>query len=177
MNVRAFTLTLAMIAGLFTSFAFAADNAAEGKIAVVDFGRAIFSSNVAKARLEQLKQQSSFATLQATIDSTTADLQALQKEAESKSMTMTKDQAAEFQKKVEYVKADRELALRKLKAEQQAFQGSIIKELRPKASEALQELIQEEKVALLLSAEAVMIAAPGLDLTAKLTDRINQKTK
>ena len=73
MNVRAFTLTLAMIAGLFTSFAFAADNAAEGKIAVVDFGRAIFSSNVAKARLEQLKQQSSFANKARTVRVFVAD--------------------------------------------------------------------------------------------------------
>lgn len=162
-----------MLTSLFFSTAFAE----EGKIAVVDFGRAIFSTDVAKARLAQLKQQSSFASLQATIDSTSADLQALQKEAEAKSMTMTQDQAAEFQRKVEYIKADRDLALRKIKAESNELQNSILKELQPKASEALQEIMKEESIALLLTAEAVMIAAPGLDLTSKLTDRINKKTK
>ena len=173
MKLRFTKLIIVLFATVFMSGTYAAD----GKIAVVDFGRAIFSSNVAKARMEQLKQESSFAALQASIDSTAADLQALQKEAETKSMTMSQEQAAELQKKAEYIKADRDLALRKLKAESQALQNSILKELQPKASEALKELLKEEKVALLLSAEAVMVAAPELDLTAKLTDRINQKTK
>ena len=74
-------------------------------------------------------------------------------------------------------KADRDLALRKIKAESNELQNSILKELQPKASEALQEIMKEESIALLLTAEAVMIAAPGLDLTSKLTDRINKKTK
>jgi len=173
MNVRLTKLIIVLLASLSVSSAFAA----EGKIAVVDFGRAIFSSNVAKARLEGLKQQSGFMALQATIDSTKADMQVLQKDAESKSMTMSQEQAAEFQKKVEYIKADHDLALRKIKAESQALQNSILKELQPKAGEALQELLKEESVALLLRSEAVMIVAPELDLTSKLTDRINQKVK
>lgn len=173
MNVRFLQLILLLLSSVFVSSAIAA----EGKIAVVDFGRAIFSSDVAKARLEQLKQESTFASLQATIDATTADMQVLQKEAEAKSMTMSQEEAAEFQKKVEYVKADRDLAVRKIKAESQALQNSILKELQPKAGEALQELLKEESVALLLSSEAVLITAPELDLTAKLTDRINKKTK
>ena len=92
-------------------------------------------------------------------------------------MTMSQEQVQEFQKKMGYIKADRDLALQKIKAESQALQNSILKELQPKAGEALQELLKEEGIALLLSAEAVMVAAPELDLTAKLTDRINQKTK
>jgi Skp family chaperone for outer membrane proteins len=49
--------------------------------------------------------------------------------------------------------------------------------LRPKAAEALQEVVDEEGIVLLINAEAVVTAAPSLDITDKLTDRLNKKTK
>ena len=92
--------------------AFSAEgNAAEGNIAIVDFGRAIFGTDVAKARLKQKQGESDYAGLEA------------------------------------------------------------------KAAEALQEVVDEEGIVLLINAEAVVTAAPSLDITDKLTDRLNKKTK
>ena len=151
--------------------------AEEGKIAVVDFGKAIFGSEVAKARLKQVQAESDYASLQAKYENTVADMKALQKEVESKSMTWSSEQTAEAQKKMEFLRADLELTTRKVQAEQKALQSSIVQELRPKAGEALQELIKEESIVLLINAEAVVTVAVELDLTGKLTDRLNQKTK
>lgn len=151
--------------------------AEEGKIAVVDFGKAIFGSEVAKARLKQVQAESDYASLQAKYENTVADMKALQKEVESKSMTWSTEQTAEAQKKMEFLRADLELTTRKVQAEQKALQSSIVQELRPKAGEALQELIKEESIVLLINAEAVVTVAVELDLTSKLTDRLNQKTK
>jgi len=151
--------------------------AEEGKIAVVDFGKAIFGSEVAKARLKQVQAESDYAALQAKYENTVADMKALQKEVESKSMTWSSEQTAEAQKKMEFLRADLELTTRKVQAEQKALQSSIVQELRPKAGEALQELIKEESIVLLINAEAVVTVAVELDLTSKLTDRLNQKTK
>jgi outer membrane protein len=151
--------------------------AEEGKIAVVDFGKAIFGSEVAKTRLKQVQGESDYAALQAKYENTVADMKALQKEVESKSMTWSAEQTGEAQKKMEFLRADLELTTRKVQAEQKALQSSIVQELRPKAGEALQELIKEEGIVLLINAEAVVTVANELDLTSKLTDRLNQKTK
>lgn len=151
--------------------------AEEGKIFVVDFGKAISGTEVAKTRLKQVQGESDYAALQAKYENTVADMKALQKEVESKGMTWSEEQTAEAQKKMEFLRADLELTTRKVQAEQKALQSSIVQELRPKAGEALQELIKEEGIVLLINAEAVVTVAGELDLTSKLTDRLNQKTK
>ena len=89
---------------------------AETKIAVVDLGAAIFGSEVAKKRQSELQAKSEYAALQAKYDSTAADINALQKEAESKRLTWSETEAGEFQKKMEYLRADIELTARKLEA-------------------------------------------------------------
>lgn len=150
---------------------------AKDKIAVVDVPRAIFSSEVAKTRQKQLQGESEYAALQAKYDATASDIKALQKEAESKRLTWSNEEAAEYQKKMEYLRADLELAGRKLQAEISGMQNSVGRELQPKAIEALEEIIKEEGVSIILKAEAVVYAEPAIDLTGKLTERLNKKTK
>lgn len=161
-----------LLTGLFSLHALAAD-----KIAVVDVPKAIFSSEVAKTRQKQLQGASEYAALQAKYDGAASDIKALQKEAESKRLTWSNEEAAEYQKKMEYLRADLELAGRKLQAEINGLQNSVARELQPKAVEALEELIKEEGVTVILKAEAIVFAKPDLDLTDKLTERLNNKTK
>ena len=170
------TLLFTLVA-LFAVTVSAEERQAEGKIAVVDFGKAIFGSEVAKTRLKQVQGESDYAALQAKYENTVADMKALKQEVETKSMTWSAEQTSDAQKKMEFLRADLELTTRKVQAEQKALQSSIVQELKPKAGEALQELIKEEGIVLLINAEAVVTAAVELDLTSKLTDRLNQKTK
>lgn len=151
--------------------------AAENKIATVDVVKAVFGSNVAKARLGQAQGQSDYVALQAKYESTLADMKALKKEADNKGMTWSKEKSDEAQKKMEFLRADLELLTRKVQAEQKSLQESIMQELQPKAGEALEELIKEEGITLLVHSEAVIFAATELNLTDKLTDRLNKKTK
>jgi outer membrane protein len=172
-NLKALMVALAMaVAGTVSMTA-----VAEDKIAVVDIARAIFSSNVAQERLKQAETSADFVALKAKYESSAADLQALAKEAEKKRMTWSQEEAAEHQKKMEYAKADAELAGRKIQAEQQQLQQRIMQELGPKAQEALQEVVTETGVTILLRADAVMLAGPESNLTAKVADRLNKKTQ
>ena len=172
-NLKAVALALVVgFSGTVSMAAVAAD-----KIAVVDIARAIFSSNLAQARLKEAETGADFVALRAKYESSTADLQALAKEAESKRLTWSQEQAVAHQKKMEYAKADAELAGRKIQAEQKQLQQKIMQDLGPIAQQALQEVIAEEGVTILLRAESVMIASPESNLTAKVADRLNQKTK
>ena len=151
--------------------------AAAEKIAVIDFAGAIFASDAAQQRAKDASEGSDFVALKAKYEGSAADFQALAKEAESKRLTWSQEQAADHQKKMEYAKADAELAGRKIQAEQKQLQQKIMQDLGPIAQQALQEVIAEEGVTILLRAESVMIASPESNLTAKVADRLNQKTK
>jgi outer membrane protein len=59
----------------------------------------------------------------------------------------------------------------------QQLQGKIMEELQPKVQAALKELVEAEGITLLLQREAVIVADPALDVTGKLLERLNAKTK
>ena len=149
---------------------------AEENIAVIDVARAIFSTEIAKQRQEEMQSASEFASLQAKYDNIGADMKALQKEVEGKAMTLSQEQAAEYKKKMEYLRADMELVSRKLQAEIKELQNRIMQELKPKALEAIKELVEEGKITLLLQRESVISATPDKDLTGKLVERLNKKS-
>jgi|AZIJ01.1.fsa_nt_gi outer membrane protein len=148
---------------------------AEEKIAVIDVARAIFSTDIAKQRQEEMQSGSEFASLQAKYDNIGADMKALQKEVEGKAMTLSQEKAAEYKKKMEYLRADMELVSRKLQAEIKALQNRIMQELQPKALESIKELVEEGEITLLLQRESVISATPDKDLTGKLVERLNKK--
>jgi outer membrane protein len=169
LNFRAFLLA-ALVAVMSASTAVAAE-----KIAVVDTAVAIFGSATAQNKLKEAEQSADFLALKAKYESSSADLQAMMKEAESKRLTWSQEEAAEHQKKMGYAKADADLAVQKIKAEQQQLQQSIIQQLGPLAQLALQEIIKEESITLLLRADSVLHVAPEYQITAKLAQRIDQK--
>ena len=171
-NMKA--LVVVVLASLFAVAPVSA--VAADKIAVVDIARAIYGSKAAQESLKQAEQSADFVALKAKYEGSAADLQALAKEAETKRLTWSQEQAAEHQKKMEYAKADAELAGRKIQGEQKQLQQSIMQQLGPKAQEALQEVIKEEGVTILLRAESVLMSSPESNLTAKVADRLNQKT-
>jgi len=170
-NMKALVVVLASMFMVMPVSAVAAE-----KIAVVDIARAIFGSKAAQESVRQFEQSADFVALKAKYEGSTADLQALAKEVESKRLTWSQEQAAEHQKKIEYGKADAELAGRKIQGEQKQLQQRIMQQLGPKAQEALQEVIKEEGVTILLRAESVMMSSPESNITAKVADRLNQKT-
>jgi len=171
-NMKA--LVVVFLASLFVVAPVSA--VAAEKIAVVDIARAIFGSKAAQESLKQAEQSADFVALKAKYEGSAADLQALAKEAETKRLTWSQEQAAEHQKKMGYAKADAELAGRKIQGEQKQLQQRIMQQLGPKAQEALQEVIKEEGVTILLRAESVMMSSPESNITAKVADRLNQKT-
>lgn len=150
---------------------------ASTKIAVVDARVAIFSSAAAQATLKEFEESADFISLKAKYESASADFQAMAKESETKRFTWSADKLAEHQKKMGYVKADAELAIQKLSTEQKQLEQRILQNLAPLVEQALQEIVNEESISILLRAESVLLAAPEASITAKVADRIDAKSK
>ena len=148
----------------------------EGKIAVIDMQQAMFASNYAQNMAKEASESADFVALRAKAESSAADLQSMAKEAETKRLTWSTEEAAEHQKKMSYTKADYDLAVQKIQGEQQQLQQKIMQELTPQFQEALSEVAKGEGITLLLRRESVIIADPKNDLTAKVVDKLNQIT-
>jgi len=173
LNFKAFKMV--SVVGIFILISANAVASDTTKIAVVDTAFAIFGSATAQAKLKAAEKSADFLSLKAKYESSTADLQVMAKEAESQRFTWSQEQLAEHQKKMGYAKADADLAVQKIKAEQQQLQQSILQELGPLAEQAIQEIVQEEDISLLLRAESVLVVAPEASITAKVANRIDQK--
>ena len=98
----------------------------------------------------------------------------MEKEAESKRLTWSKEEIAEHNKKKEYARADYELAGRKYQAETQQIQQSIVQEFQPKTEAALKLVIESEDITLVLRREVIIHFSPKLDITAKVVDLMNK---
>jgi outer membrane protein len=164
--------------GLISSISLStAAESESGKIAVVDARIAIFSSNAAQSALKAFEESADFMSLKAKYESSSADFQAMAKEAETKRLTWSPEELAEHQKKMSYVKADAELAIQKITSEQKQLEQKVLQDLAPLVEQALQEIVKEEGISVLLRAESVLLASPDISITAKVADRIDAKTK
>ena len=76
-----------------------------------------------------------------------------------------------------YVKADAELAIQKITAEQKQLEQRILQDLAPFVEQALQEIVKEEGISILLRAESVLLATPETSITGKVAARIDAKTQ
>lgn len=170
-NLKGFVLLLVGVLGCSSVVV-----AAEDKIAILDVQQAMFASDYAQSRVKQSIESADFVALKAKAEGSAADLQAMSKEAEAKRLTWSAEQAGSHQKRMSYAKADYDLAVQKIQDEQKQLQQQVLQDLSPIFQQALSEVIEEEGVTLLLRAESVLSASAENNLTAKVVDRLNQKT-
>ena len=176
-NMFKFFGLMAFVALISSLSMVASADSPPAKYAVVDARVAIFSSAAAQSALKSFEESADFIALKAKYESATADFQAMAKEAETKRLTWSQEELAEHQKKMSYVKADAELAIQKITTEQKQLEQRVLQGLAPLVEEALQEIVKEEGITVLLRAESVLLAAPETSITDKVADRIDAKSK
>ena len=164
----------AAIAILVTSGALFAQDAGSQKVAVVNIQAAMLSSEYGQAEMAKLEKSADYSALITEFEGLRADLQALDSEASANSSKWDAERIAEYQKQRQFLQADLELNGRKIQTDQQAAVQSIYAAMNQPAQEALQELIAEESVTLLLKAEAVYHATVEHDLTQKLALKLGK---
>jgi outer membrane protein len=175
-NTFKFFGLVTIVALMISQSLVASADTASAKIAVVDARVAIFSSAAAQSALKTFEESADFISLKAKYESSSADFQAMAKEAETKRLTWSPEELAEHQKKMSYVKADAELAIQKISSEQKQLEQRVLQDLAPLVEEALQEIVKEEGITVLLRAESVLLATPEASITEKVANRIDAKS-
>lgn len=162
------SVTQKMIAAVVLSLASVA-SWAQGKVVVLDPTAAVMNTAAAKAKFEKLQKSAEFASAKAKLDGLAADIKALQTEYQKDGMTWSAEKRAESEKKLQSLGQDYQFQGKKLQSEQQVLMQQVMQELGPKMETVVKQLVDSEKITMIVDAKAVMMAKPEIDLTPKVT--------
>lgn len=165
------TRNIVLAAALFMLSAMAQ---AQGKIAVVSLEEAILQTDYAQNRLAEFENNENFAADKAEFDSLREELDTLVQEFQRDQAAMSEDQQIAARQKLQSKQQDIEYVGKKLQSMQQQNAQRVFQEMLPSAREVLREVIETEQIGLLLQQQTVIHADLGYNVTAKVTDKLNQ---
>lgn len=145
---------------------------ADTKIGVVDLRQALFSSQEAQAFSQQLQQD--FSSDEARVRETQEAARKLKEQLEQDGAMMNESErnrlSTQFQEKV------REFNLLKQRLDSTVAnrKQSFLESARPEVDAAVQELMDEHDLDLILPSEAVVFAKPDMNLTDQLLEKLDR---
>lgn len=145
------------------------------KIAVLNLEAAIFATDKARKRAEQLKNSPATSQLTTKIEALNTELKALNDTAQKNRMTWSAEQGADHKNKMEYKLKERQIAINTLQQQEKAAMQELIKELGPKADQVVREVIEGKGITLLLKANAAHWASDSVNITKEVTEKLNGK--
>ncbi len=166
---RLLKTTLVVIALVLPAVGFA-----QGKIAVVNLQEAILQTDLAQKRLTAVRNQDDYKADKAEFEKLKNEFEELAKKFQKDAAVMSQEQQVAARKKLASKQADLEHVTGKLQQAEQMAGQSLLQEMSPKVQKVLRELITAEGIGLLLQQQAVIHADAGYNITAKVTDKLNQ---
>lgn len=149
---------------------------AQGKVAVVNLQEAILQSDAAQQRLNQVRAEEDYKADKGEFDRLQEELNTLVQDFQKDAAVMSQEQQVAARKRLASKQADLEHVAGKLQQAEQATGQALLQEMSPMVQEVLRELITTEGIGLLLQRASVIHADPGYSITAKVTDKLNQRT-
>ena len=147
---------------------------AQGRTAVVDLEQAILQTDLAQQRIRDFEASEAFAEDRAEFDSLKAEFDTLVQNFQRDQAAMSEDEQVAARQKLASKNADLEYVVKKLQSLQQQNLQNVLQELAPAAQQVLREVIQTDNIALLLPGQSVIHFDPSYNITAKVTDKLNQ---
>ena len=147
---------------------------AQGKIAVVNLEEAILQTDLAQKRLNEVRSQEDYKSDKAEFDKLKAEFDDLLKKFQKDAAVMSQEQQAAARSKLANKQADLEHVTGKLQKAEAAAGKALLQEMAPSVQEVLKEIIEGDGIGLLLQRQAVIHADAGYNITAKVTDKLNQ---
>jgi outer membrane protein len=159
---------------LIAVLAFSGQVLSQGSIAVVDAQRAILETDIAKERLQALRKSADFIANKKQLEDIQKEGEALIKRVQKDAETMSAEQKSEQQKKLQEKQADLQFIAGKLQKAEQELARGLMAELGAKAKAAISDVIKADGIGLLLDSQTAIHADAGYDITAKVTQRLNE---
>jgi outer membrane protein len=147
---------------------------AESKIAILNPTGAVMATAAAKAKFEKLEKSADYAATKAKLDGIVADIKTLQAAYQKDGMTWSPEKKAENEKKLQNLQQDYQFNAKKLQTSQQEMAQQVMQEAGSKLEAAVKQVIDAEKIGLVLNSQAAIHASAEYDITPKVTELLNK---
>lgn len=165
-------ITKIAIAALVMSL-FSAVVSANGKIVAFDPQGAAMSTNLAKSKFDALQKNKEFTSGKAKLDAVQADMKALQDEFKKDGMTWSEQKRTDSERKMQNLRNEYEVEANKLRQMQQSVMQEVMEVIAPKMDSAIKKIIDEQKIGMVVNANAVIAVKPEHNITAAVADALN----
>lgn len=142
------------------------------KIAIVDMERALFQSDGAQASFKQVEEQfgDDLVKIEALKKEIAGDQEKLQKDG----AIMSDDEQRKLRNNIKEDQSEFQFYAGKLQQAETQWRQQFFRANLPRIQQILKQLIEEEKVDMVLNGQAVIHVKPDLDLTKKLLIKLNE---
>jgi outer membrane protein len=147
---------------------------AEGKIAVFSAQQAIMTTDAAQAKVKEFQAQGTIADKLKLFEDLQKKYKAAVEQVQKDLAMMSAEQKQAESKKINDMRADIEHVGRQLKQAEQEMAQTLMQEFGPRLQPILAEIVKSENIGLLLDKKAALHADASYDITAKVTDKLNQ---
>ena len=164
------TIFLALLLSL--SFGLAAEELKSPRIAVLDWQGALMESTKVQEEFKKVDQQ--LGAEQSRARQLAEEARSLQERLQRDSSIMSEDERRKVNQQVEQKAQEYQFVASRLQKQLQEMRQEIVERHRPSLEAAVNEVIEEYKVDLLLDRQAVAFARPQFDLTRAVADKLNK---
>lgn len=147
---------------------------AQGKVVVLDLQAAVLNTDRAQASLESLEKNEDYAALRTRYQSLTSELQTFQEDAQKNGMTWSDEQKQEKQQEMRELREEYERTVQGLQGQRQQIMQAIMQQMGEQTESALEQIIEAEKIGLVLNSQSAFHASAEYDITDKLTEMLNK---
>jgi len=147
---------------------------AEGKIAVFSAQQAIMNADAAQAKVKEFQAQPNVAEKLEEFENLQKKYASAIEQFQKDLAMMSAEQKQSERKKITDMQADIQHVGRQLKQAEQEMAQALMQEFGPLLQPILADIVKKENIGLLLDKKAALHADTSFDITAKVTDRLNQ---
>lgn len=148
------------------------NSVAETKIGLIDMRAALFSSDAAKEFTDKMVKQYKQQDLE--VRSVGEDGQKLEQRLKNDAAIMSDSERSKMASELEAKIQEYKYLKGKLDKELAAKRQEFLAESKPKLDQAINELVEEQKLDLLLPRESALFANESMDYTAPVIEKLNK---
>jgi len=168
-TVKSLIVALSLV--FFSQGVFAQDT----KIGVLNALQALFNSDAALVVQEELEQE--FSQDEQRAEELTSQLQALQEEYQQNEAVMTEEQIRRMNSEAQDLQVQLQLIQERVQQALQEKNQQFLADMQDELAQAVTDVVAEGGFDLILNVDSAPYFAPVLDITARVTAKLNENTQ
>lgn len=148
--------------------------AGASKVGVLDLQAVVITSEAGKAGMAELEKNSEYNSLKAKLDNLEAELKTLDTQAKNEGLTWGEDKKTSHREKMTKVAQERQQSLTTLNRARESVFVQLLGAMEPGIGMALEEVMEEEGIEVVLDSKTVIHKKPSADITSTVVSKLNK---